>query len=258
MTRTALALAGALLATTTFCTAANAGGIRLGMAGPLGSFVAHPNLSSGPAGSGGDRHGGGSYERHCDPPMHLHGPRHAPSAADDDGSKPARHFQVHRVPKPEPQDDAPKVAKVKPVNTEQEPQVKTAKLEDKTTLSDAAPTIVIPDSPVAVVQGTQSSPASVHTAALGPNLSQASGTDGSLSKSEPLNTGVVVKAVTSETKPAVTEDKGDKTEKIEKVEKGDKSESAGKSGKDKKVSSNTKMCRKFSPAVAGMISVPCE
>jgi hypothetical protein len=257
MSRTALALAGALLATTTFCSAASAGGIRLGMGGPLGSFTAHPTLSSGPAGTGAERHGG--YERHCeprvaarsrdyDPPSHLRGPRSVPKVevADD---QPAPHKFRH-VPLPkEDRDDPPaKAAKAKPAHVE------TAKLEDKTTISDAAPSIVVPESPPQLI-GTQSTPAPVHTASLGPVPDKPSDTT-SLSESmtEPLKSEAAVTPV-NDGKPAATEEKADKVEKVEKAEKTDRPE---KSGKKVTAAATPKLCRKFSAAVAGMISVPCE
>jgi hypothetical protein len=232
------------------------------MAGPLGSFTAHPTLSSGPAGSGGERHGGG-YERHCeprtaarsreyDPPSHVHGPRSIPKVevADDEPPHKPRHVPV---PKEDRDDPPAKVAKAKPAHDDSESEVKTAKLEDKTTISDAAPSIVVPESPPQVI-GTQSTPAPVHTASLGPDLEKPVGASSlSENKTEPLKTESTVKA-NNETKPAATEEKVEKVEKADKTEKAEKSEKGSK----KVTASATKLCRKFSAAVAAMISVPCE
>ena len=84
MTAKTFLLAAALLATTTFNSGAQAGGIRLSMGGPLGNFTAHPHLSSGPGGTGAKRHSSPhcrpraiARSTHEEPPVH-HAYRAAP------------------------------------------------------------------------------------------------------------------------------------------------------------------------------------
>ena len=250
MTAKTFLLAAALLATTTFNSGAQAGGIRLSMGGPLGNFTAHPHLSSGPGGTGAKRHSSPhcrpraiARSTHEEPPVH-HAYRAAPKVEVAEEAPAPRKSK--RQPKPDVQDDAPPVtvAKAKPVAVEKPVEVQTAKLEDKAIVSDAAPAIFIPDSPAmtAQLQGTQSTPAPLKTAALGPAVSSYSAAlDKPAVNVEPLKTGEATKP--AEVKPAVAE----KTAKVEKAEP----KKAGTA------SSVSKLCRKFSAAVADLITVPC-
>ena len=250
MTAKTFLLAAALLATTTFSSGAQAGGIRLNMGGPLGSFTAHPHLSSGPGGTGAERHS----SPHCQPraisrgyheETPVHHAHHSAQSVEVAEEAPAPR-KIKRQPKPDVQDDAPPVtvAKAKPVPLEKPVEVQTAKLEDKAIVSDAAPSIFIPDSPAmtAQLQGTQSTPAPLKTAALGPAVSTYSAAlDKPAVNVEPLKTGAAATPV--EVKPAVAE----KTAKVEKAEP----------KKAETTSSVSKLCRKFSAAVADLITVPC-
>ena len=213
MTKTALTLAAALLAGTTLSNAASAGGIRLGFGMPLGSFVAHSfqNQSS-----------GSSYgQQHCAKPA----PRHYVAEA-----APVRHV-THVAPRHvEVAEEAPvrHVRKIEKAPVE----IKTAKLEDNTVSTDAAPSIVVPDSPpVAEVTGTQSTPA-ITTAALSTD-STATTQTAALVKDEP-------KVETA------TVEKDDKVEKDEPKRKFNLTVDA------------KRICRRFSAAIAGLIDVPCE
>lgn len=253
MTAKITALAAALLATTSFCTLAEAGGIRLGMGGPLGSFTAHPYHSSGPGGSGAERHS----SPHCQPHVVARSYHHE-EAAVHHVRRPAPKIEVAEeepaprkvrrpAPKIEVQDDAPPVtvAKAKPVKVDPQPEVKTAKLEDKTTITDTAPAIFIPDSPAekAKYSGTQSTPAPAKTAALGPTTSTyTAAIDTPAVKAEPLKSEAVVKPAEA-VKPV----------KVEKTAKTGSDETK----KAESTSSMTKICRKFSAAIAGLITVPC-
>ncbi len=196
MTKTTLALAAALLAGTTLSSAANAGGLRVGFGFPLGSFIAHSaqNYSSAP-----------SYKRHCDKPQYA-------ARRYERVEAPVR--KVSRPAKVEVAEEAPR--KIKRAETE----VKTAKLEDKTVATDATPSIYVPETPVADVKGTQSTPAEVNTA----------------------------------TATDVKEEVKVETPKIEKVEKVEKDEPKVKIS----TSDIKRVCRRFSAAIAGLIDVPCE
>ena len=218
MTKTTLAIAAALLAGTTLTSAANAGGVRLGFGFPLGSFVAHQNQSYTPS---------SGYEKHCAKPARV--ARHHEEAA------PVRHVKraapkqevaeapaprkIKRAPKVEVAEaaPAPRIAKVKPV------EVQEARLEDKTVANDATPSIYVPETPVADVKGTQSTPVEVTTASI-----------------EPAPVATEAKIET----PAV--------EKTVTIEKDEPKAKIAVSGEVKR------LCRRFSAAIAGLIDVPCE
>ena len=201
MTKIALTLAAALLAGTTLSNAANAGGIRLGFGMPLGSFVAHSNQSYN------SKPSSGYGEKKC-----------AKKAA------PARHYVKHTAPKKiEVAEEAPvrhiKKAVKAPV------AIQTATLEDKSVISDAAPSIVVPESPPAAeVAGTQSTPA-IETA-----------------------------TVTTETAAVVTEEVKAEPAKVETA----KVETEEPKRKINLTSEAKRVCRRFSAAIAGLIDVPCE
>jgi hypothetical protein len=134
MTKTALALAAALLAGTTLTSAANAGGIRVGFGFPLGSFVAHPNQS----------YSGGGYDRHCAKERRARRIYQAEAAP------------VRKIKRPRKID----VASVKPVSA----PVKTAKLEDKLASDPATTTEIAKTSDVTTGSATAASPAPAATA----------------------------------------------------------------------------------------------
>jgi hypothetical protein len=219
MTKTSLALAVALLTSTTLAGTANAGGLRvgLGFGFPLGAFVAHEHLSD-----------SSSYsERHCDRP------RVARSVRNDDDDQP-----VHKVRHSVSKDDVAEVSQPHKVVKIEKPEIKdveikTAKLDDKSTVSDAAPSIFVPDSPPSKITGTQSTPATLHTAALTAET-----------------TTTTTQATTPPTDPVKTDTaKSDKTDDA-------KTDDAPKSKVS--VSDVKRLCRRFSAAVAGLIDVPCE
>lgn len=212
MTKTALTLAAALLAGTTLSNAANAGGIRLGFGMPLGSFVAHSNQSYN------SKPSSGYGEKKC-----------AKKAA------PARHYVKHEEPAPRKvvKHTAPKkieVAEEAPVRhikkaVKAPVAVQTATLEDKAIISDAAPSIVVPETPPAAeVSGTQSTPA-IETA-----------------------------NVTTETAALVTEEVKTEPAKVETA----KVETEEPKRKINLTSEAKRVCRRFSAAIAGLIDVPCE
>jgi hypothetical protein len=68
MSKTINTLAALFVAAIAVPSAAEAGGVRLQFGGPLGSFVAHPHLSSGPGGTMRNRsyaESRSSYSAHC-------------------------------------------------------------------------------------------------------------------------------------------------------------------------------------------------
>lgn len=233
MSAKALALAAALLATTAISTSANAGGVRLGFGFPLGSFTAHPNLSSGPAGTARGR----------DTAEHCEKPRVARSYHNDDDDAPVR--KAKRAPKVEVADDEPapkKIAKQHKNEVADEPaaEVKTAKLEtkdaDTKTVNHAAPVIFIPETPVAVpaLSGTQSTPAPIKVASLEPvEIKQPQVMAAVVPVAEPLKTEVM-------------------TETKSEVKTTPKTETKSSVALEAK-----KLCRRFSAAIAGLIDVPC-
>ena len=245
MTSKTLTLAAALLATSTLTSVANAGGVRLSMAGPLGSFTAHPYQSSGPGGT----LRGYAARPHCNKPAYVK-PSYVGRFKHDDDDAPVRRAK-RVVPKVEVAEEAPAPRKIKrlpkvevadeaPVKVA---PVKTAKLEDKTTTSDAAPAIFVPASPpvpVADLTGTQSTPAVERSAALAPTAATTSVTATESVVQTPETTAAVdpVESKAVETKPA--ESKTAKTAK-----------------KDTDSGMASKLCRRFSAAVAGLVSVPC-
>lgn len=240
-----LALAAALLTTTSLCSA-QAGGLRVGFGFPLGSFTVHPNLSSGP---GGTARGRDSYE-HCEHPKSAarshssdddapaRRPKRAPKvevAEDEPAPK-----KIHRQAKAEPAQESPPARIVKVKADDKPVEIKTANVETKSVVNHAAPIIYIPETPVYVPQlsGTQSTPAPLKTASLGPvDLRSAEPTSAVVPVAEPLKTTEVSHAA-EEAKPA-------------------KAETKAESKKSTAASEAKKLCRKFSAAVAALIDVPC-
>jgi len=232
--KTTLTIA-ALMAACTLSGTAEAGGVRLQFGGPLGSFVAHPHLSSGPGGTMRNQSYASedSGREHC-PPKHTFR-RPAPKV------EVAEEAPVRRVRKPAPKvvevaEEAPAVRKVPKAPA----PVRTAKLEDKTVATDATPAIFVPDSPPATnFTGTQSTPAPVRTAAIDPK--DTAGQSGAATENK---TEVVVL-------PVVDENAKTEPVKADKVEKAEvKSETTE--------TTTTKLCRRFSAAIAGLIDVPCN
>ncbi len=220
MTTKALTLAALMLATTTLASTAEAGGVRLSFGGPLGSFVAHPNQSSGPGGTARKEHCAKPEARHYAKPSYL-GRKHQEEEA------PVRLAKKRAAPKVEVAEETPAPRKIrkpkividKPEATEQV-EVQTAKLDDKSVVSDVTPSIFVPDAPVAASEfsGTQSTAAVIHTAALSPAPAAA------VSAKAPDENNQ------DDVKPA----------------KAEKSETAA-----------SKICRRFSAAIAGLIEIPC-
>lgn len=215
MTTKTLTLAALMLASTTLVSAAEAGGVRLSFGGPLGSFTAHPNQSSGPGGTARKEHCAKPAPKHYAKPSYV-GRKHQEDEA------PVRHVkraapkvEVAETPAPR-KIRKPKVVIEKPEIAEQV-EVQTAKLDDKSVISDVTPSIYLPETPVAASEftGTQSSPAVVRTAALTP---------------APEATVVAKEAKQEAAKPV----------------KAEKPETAA-----------AKICRRFSAAIAGLIEIPC-
>lgn len=258
-----LALAAALLTTTSLCSA-QAGGLRVGFGFPLGSFTVHPNLSSGP---GGTARGRGGYE-HCEHPKSAtrshsrdddapaRRPKRAPKVEVAD-EEPAPK-KVHRQPKVEVAEDEPapkkvhRQAKAEPaqeslparivkVKADDNPvEIKATKLELKSVVSHAAPTIYIPEAPINMPQlsGTQSTPAPVTTASLGPlDIKSPQPATALVPVAEPLKT--------TEVSHTEVEAKATKTE------------AKAEPRKSAVTTEVKKLCRKFSAAVASLVDVPC-
>lgn len=221
MTTKALTLAALVIAAGSLSSAAEAGGVRLQFGGPLGSFVAHPHLSSGPGGTA-----RGSLYAHK--PSYAK-PSYVGRMNHDDG--PARKVVRHK-PKVDVAERAqPVVRKLKKA-----PAVQVAKAEDPSVTSDAAPSIFVPDSPPSAASGfsgTQSTPAAVRTAEA-------------VTEKDAAEAGVAPEDKTEVVVLPVIEDDA-------------KSEAAEPAVSPVKVSGIAeKICRRFSAAIASLVTVPCE
>ena len=214
MSKTALTLAAAVIATATLSTTANAGW-RVGMGGPLIGFMVreHQNQSY---------NSGSSYgaKKHCAKPAAR---RHV--AEQEAPVRPVKHAAPKRKPIEVAEEaPAPRIKKIKKV-VEKPVVVKIAKLEDKTVISDAAPTIIVPNSPPAAeLKGTQSTASAITTAAIEPE------------------------------KPAVTATDETKTADTKAIE----AQVDAPKEKIELPSTVKRICRRFSAAIAGLIDVPCE
>lgn len=274
MSKTTGTLAALLLMTSALASTAEAGdGVRLSFGGPLGSFVAHPKLSSGPGGTA-------RASRHCDKPSVARAYSRPKSYA-------VAARKAHKAPTVDVAEasahKAPRKPKVYLEKKEKTPSVQTAKLEDKSVVSDAAPSITVPESPVApaVVTGTQSSaaaqgagssttsnpasspatpaPATTQTAALeqSPVTVPAVAPDAELKASTTANEPAAQAAVTpavSVTTPTTAEAATSEPETSEAAA----SETKPGKGKAKADSMANRICKRFSAAIAGLIDVPCE
>lgn len=228
MTKKTLKIAALMLASTTMISSADAGGVRLQFGGPLGSFVAHPNHSSGPGGTARKQH----YAKSYDKPSYGK-PSYVGRKQHDEDEAPVRKAKKI-APKVEVAEEAPAARKIrkpkividKPETAESPVEVKTAKVEDKTTITDATPSIFVPDAPPARTEeilGTQSTNPATRTAALTP-------------ASEPAET-VKTEDVKAE-EPAADKDEP-------------------KNAEAKAESTAAKICRKFSAVIAGLVEIPC-
>ncbi|MGL4397726.1 MAG: hypothetical protein ACRCS9_14395 [Hyphomicrobium sp.] len=245
MTKATRILAGLFLATTTLTSAAEAGGVRLQFGGPLGSFVARPHQS----------YGGSSYaykERHCAPKRaYSPGRSYAAEAAArrakraqiaEAQAQRAKRAAQHKVELAEA--SAPRAKKVRHLIETVEAKrtiIRTAKLKDETTISDAAPSIVVPETPpaAATVSGTQA------TAAVTPATTVETATPDTSVKTDPAAAPVV----TAATEPVVA---------AETVTEPVKTEKAAPAAKSDDIASNLKrVCRRFSGLVGALIDVPC-
>lgn len=221
-------LAAAILATSALTGAAEAGGIRLSFGGPLGSFVAHPNLSSGP---------GGTMNRHCDKPGYGRVREY---------DAPARRVVNRSTPKVDvAEEQARKAQRRSKIVMERPakpaPGIQTAKLVNDDIASDA-PSIYVPGSPVASdIQGTQSTPALERAAA---NTADAQTDKGAAAEDA---TEVVVLPVVEEKKTASIEPAPVQPAEPAKAEKTIETGALA-----------SKICRRFSAAVAALVNVPCE
>ena len=237
MSKTINTLATLFVAAIAIPGAAEAGGIRLQFGGPLGTFVAHPHLSSGPGGTMRNRsyaESRSSYSAHCKQRelAQARKARQIEVARQTAQARKAREIAEARRDKIEIAERAAVKAKA----------VQTAKLEDKLVASDA-PAIFVPESPApdARFTGTQSTPAPARTAAVDTNEANTGTGVEAEDKTE-----VVVLPVVEENDPKAAE-----TTQATPVE-----------AKPEKKETNTtvaeKICRRFSAAIAGLITVPCN
>lgn len=242
MTKTTLAaLAAALLAGSTFSTAANAGGVRVGFGFPLGSFVAHSNQNYSQQPSYG-------YKKSCDKPVRAARHVEREEAPVRKAHRAAPKIEVAEKPEPKKIKRAPKVevAEEAPVRrvVKKVVQVQTAKLDEKPVVTEAAPTVFVPATPVAAA-APQTTAAPVETAAVTPPATTATSTAATVTPAAATPVAATVPAVKDEAKVEAP-----KTEKIEKAEK---------DTPKVKISTDVKrLCRRFSAAIAGLIDVPCE
>lgn len=248
MSKTINTLAALFVAAIAVPSAAEAGGVRLQFGGPLGSFVAHPHLSSGPGGTMRSRsyaESRSSYGARCKQrelaqarkARQIQIAQQAAQARKAREIAEARRIELARAA--EARRDKTEVA-ARAAGKAQ--VVQSAKLEDKTVTSDA-PSIFVPESPApdARFSGTQSTPAPARTAAV-----ETSEADTGTGIEAEDKTEVVVLPVVEENDPKAAE-----TTQATPVE-----------AKPEKKETNTtvaeKICRRFSAAIAGLITVPCN
>ncbi len=237
MSKTINTLAALFLAAIAVPSAAEAGGVRLQFGGPLGSFVAHPHLSSGPGGTMRNRSyaESSSYGAHCKQ-RELAQARKARQIAAAQARK-AREIELARAA--EARRDKIEVAER---SARKAKVVQTAKLEDKSVASDA-PVIFVPESPApeGKFTGTQSTPAPARSAAVDTNEANT----GTGVEAEDKTEVVVLPVVEeNETKAAETTEA--------------KADEAKPEQKETETTVAEKICRRFSAAIAGLITVPCN
>ena len=223
MTKFAIALAAAaLLAAPNFSSTAEAGGVRLGFGFPLGSFVARPHQSYDSA------------------PSYRAQKRVAKKPAAARAAR-TEEAAVRKAHKPKAKVEIAEKAPVKRYRTPA--MVKTAKIENKSVVSDAAPTIRVPV-PTAVV-------ATPEVAAATPEVKTTETTPVVATETTPVTT----QTAAVEPAPAAA------VQDVVKVEE-PKTETVATTVKEEpKVSVSSKakrVCRRFSAAVAGLIDIPCE
>lgn len=134
MTKTALAIAAALIAGSTFTSTADAGGIRVGFGFPLGSFVARPHQSYDAA---------PSYKARRHHNEAAAAARQAKRAAAK-----AEYAEAQQRARKAAKQAAVKQAAVKQAT------IKTANVESKSIKSDVVPAITVPATPVTQVVAT--------------------------------------------------------------------------------------------------------
>lgn len=237
MSKTINTLAALFLAAIAVPSAAEAGGVRLQFGGPLGSFVAHPHLSSGPGGTMRNRSyaESSSYGAHCKQ-RQLAQARKARQIAAAQARK-AREIELARAA--EARRDKIEVAER---SARKAKVVQTAKLEDKSVASDA-PVIFVPESPApeGKFTGTQSTPAPARSAAVDTNEANTGAGVEAEDKTEVVVLPVVEE---NETKAAETTEA--------------KADEAKPEQKETETTVAEKICRRFSAAIAGLITVPCN
>lgn len=227
MSKTINTLAALFVAAIAFPSAADAGGIRLHFGGPLGWFVAHPHLSSGPGGSMRSRYyddDSRTSERADCKRRSLAQARRARAIAQ---AREARKEELARAAAAE-------------THRHKAQSVQTAKLEDKTVATDA-PVIYVPEAPAPQAQftGTQSTPAPDRTASVENNPTNTGAGLEAENKTEVVVLPVVEDkdtkpSETAQAKPAETQTKPTVSQVAEKI------------------------CRRFSAAIASMVTVPCN
>lgn len=246
MTKSISTLAALFLAASAPSSAAEAGGVRLQFGGPLGSFTAHPHVSSGPGGTA--RYAQHSYKRHVSKPAYLGAARRkAPSIAIAQQQRRAAKVEVAQSEPRKAKVAIERPAKIKPVYT--------AKLDDKTVTSDAAPLINVPRTPEVPVVGTQSTPSTVQapvttvetvkteTAALQQPV--ATPTVSIAPDAEPQTDTVAVTTAPATVEAATVEAAAEPVK--EETKEAAKSDSMA-----------NRICRRFSAVIAGLVEVPCE
>lgn len=256
MTKTNSTLAALFLAASALSSAAEAGGVRLQFGGPLGSFTAHPHLSSGPGGTA--RHARTaqpSYKRHVAKPDSAAAVRRkAQSLALAQHQRRAQKIEVAQT-----QPRSPKIAIERPVMPK---PIHTAKLQDTAVTNDAAPVINVPRAPEVPLVGTQSTPAVVQapaaaataaTAALQPE--EAKPTVSVAPDAEPQAETAAVSETPAPAAAAIVPVEAAAEQVNDTPAETAQAESA-KTGKSDSMAN--RICRRFSAVIASLIEVPCE
>lgn len=234
MTKTALALATALIAATTLTNAAEAG-VKLGFGLPLGVFVASELMKGAQKSHNSSRRGG--YEHAQAQQREAKAARAAKiAAAKREGARRQAVAKAEAAERAEARARKSKAVANAPEAT-RDVEVKTAKIETKTVATDAAPAIYVPTTPDTAAAAA---PSPITTSSIDAEVAKVGEIDDAVKITAPKTTPVqpIVKAETSapvtiadstEAKPAQTT--SDKVQRI---------------------------CRRFSAAIAGLVDIPCE
>lgn len=265
MSKSIRTLAALVIATTVISSAAEAGGgVRLSIGGPLGSFVAHPHLSSGPGGTMKNRGYASHRASKAAAASRLAAAHRAAKIAE--ARKAARAAEAHKAAKIAAvraqkielarEAAAERRAKIALEKSEKKSFVRTAKLKSGDTANDATPAIVVPASPVS--QTAELDP-KVETPPTGIEPEHAPE-----SYELPL---VQVKAegqgeAAATAEPVKSEPAEIETATVEPVPADPVKVEVSEPAKIQTVETTealaAKICRRFSAAIAGLIEVPCK